>query len=296
MTQKTAHDFDQELLILFDAYVHGGIDRRTFLDRASKFAVGGVTAAMLLDQLSPNFVEAQVVKHDDARMVQEHIEYPSPNGSGTMRGYLARPAGASGRAPGILVIHENRGLNPHIEDIARRLAVDGFVAFAPDALFPLGGYPGDEDKAREAFGKLEQPKTREDFVAAAGFLKTRPECSGKIGAVGFCYGGGMVNYLATRLGGDLSAGVAFYGSSPDLAEVPKIRAPLMIQSAENDPRINASWPDFETALKAASVRYERHLYPGTQHGFNNNTTPRFDAAAAKLAWDRTLAFFRAHVR
>jgi carboxymethylenebutenolidase len=236
------------------------------------------------------------VRPDDARIQQEYLTYPSPAGSGTMRGYIARAAGASARAPGILVIHENRGLNPHIEDITRRLALDGFVAFAPDALYPLGGYPGEEDRARELFGKLEQPKTREDFVAAAAFLGERPECTGKIGAVGFCYGGGMVNYLATRLGSALSAGVAFYGSSPDVADVPKIRAPLMIQSAEVDPRINASWPAFEEALKAANVRYERHLYPGTQHGFNNDTTPRYDAAAAKLAWDRTLAFFRQHVR
>jgi carboxymethylenebutenolidase len=296
MERKTAHDFDQDLLILFDAYVHGGIDRRTFLDKASKYAVGGVTALMLLEQLSPKFLEAQVIKPEDARIQQEHIEYASPNGYGKMRGYLARPSGVSGKAPGILVIHENRGLNPHIEDITRRLAVDGFVAFAPDALFPLGGYPGDEEKAREVFPKLEQPKTREDFVAGAAFLKARPECTGKIGAVGFCYGGGMVNYLATRLGTDLSAGVAFYGSSPDLADVPKIRAPLMIQSAETDARINASWPAFEEALKAAKVPYERHLYPGTQHGFNNDTTPRYDAAAAKLAWERTIAFFRQHVR
>ena len=296
MERKTAHDFDQDLLILFDAYVHGGIDRRTFLDRAAKYAVGGVTAVMLLEQLSPKFLEAQVIKPEDERIQQQYLEYASPNGYGKMRGYFARPAGATGRAPGILVIHENRGLNPHIEDIARRLAVDGFVAFAPDALFPLGGYPGDEDKAREAFGKLEQPKSREDFVAAAAFLKARPECTGKVGAVGFCYGGGMVNYLATRLGADLSAGVAFYGSAPDLVDVPKIRAPLMVQSAETDARINASWPTFEEALKAAKVTYERHLYPGTQHGFNNDTTPRYDAAAAKLAWERTVAFFKLHVR
>lgn len=292
---KSAHDFDQDLLILFDAYVHGGIDRRTFLDRAAKYAVGGVTAAMLLEQLSPKFLEAQTVAHDDARIEQQYLEYASPNGYGTMRGYLAKPSG-SGRAPGILVIHENRGLNPHIEDIARRLATDGFVAFAPDALFPLGGYPGDEEKARELFPKLDQAKTREDFMAAAAVLKARPECTGKIGAVGFCYGGGMVNYLATKLGADLSAGVAFYGSAPNLPDVPNIKAPLMIQSAENDPRINASWPEFEAALKAAGVRYERHLYAGTQHGFNNNTTPRYDAAAAKLAWDRTVALFRQQVR
>lgn len=294
--EKTAHDFDQDLLILFDAYVHGGIDRRTFLDKAAKYAVGGVTAAMLLEQLTPKFLEAQEVALDDARIEQKYLEYPSPNGYGTMRGYFAKPANLSGKAPGVLVIHENRGLNPHIEDIARRLATDGFVAFAPDALFPLGGYPGDEEKARELFPKLEQPKTREDFIAAARFLKARPECTGKIGAVGFCYGGGMVNFLATKLGSDLSAGVAFYGSSPDLAEVPNIKAPLIIQSAETDQRINDSWPAYEAALKAAGAKYERFVYPGTQHGFNNNTTPRYDAAAAKLAWDRTVALFRANVK
>ena len=295
MERKTAHDFDQELLILFDAYVHGGIDRRAFLDKAAKFAVGGVTAAMLLDQLSPKFLEAQVVSPQDARLVVEYKEYDSPNGYGKMRGYLARPAKAKGKLPGILVIHENRGLNPHIEDVARRFALENFIAFAPDALFPLGGYPGDEDKARELFGKLDQTKTREDFVTAASFLKTRPESTGKIGAVGFCYGGGMVNFLATRLGSDLSAGVAFYGSAPNLADVPKIKAPLMIQSAEVDERINASWPAYEEALKAANVKYERYLYAGTQHGFHNDTTPRYDATAAKLAWERTLAFFKKSV-
>ncbi|HEX9167164.1 MAG TPA: dienelactone hydrolase family protein [Gemmatimonadales bacterium] len=296
MPQKTAHDFDQELLILFDAYVHGGIDRRTFLERAAKFAVGGVTAAMLLDQLSPRFAEAQLVRNDDARILQEYVEFDSPSGYGKGRGYLVRPAGGAGRWPGVLVIHENRGLNPHIEDVTRRLALDNFVAFAPDALFPLGGYPGTEDQARTLFPQLDQAKTREDFIAAAGFLKGRPECSGRIGAVGFCYGGGMVNFLATRLGADLSAGVAFYGSSPNVEDVPKIKAPMMIQSAEVDERINASWPAYEQALKAAGVKYERHLYPGTQHGFNNNTTPRFDAAAAKLAWDRTISFFNLHLR
>ena len=295
MTRKTAHDFDQDLLILFDAYVHGGIDRRTFLDKASKYAVGGVTAMMLLEQLSPKFLEAQQVAPTDARITQTYVEYPSPNGSGTMRGYLARPAGAAARHPSILVVHENRGLNPHIEDITRRLAVDGFLAFAPDALFPLGGYPGDEDKARELFGTLDQAKTREDFVAAAGFLRAHAESNGKLGAVGFCYGGGVVHMLATRLGRELSAGVAYYGSSPNAEDVPKITAPLLIQSAEVDARINASWPAFEEALKAAGVTYERHLYPGTQHGFNNDTTPRYDAAAATLSWERTLAFFRRYV-
>jgi carboxymethylenebutenolidase len=295
MERKTAHDFDQELLILLDAYVHGALDRRGFLDQAAKYAVGGVTAAMLLEQLSPKFAEAQVVRPDDARIEPEYLEYDSPSGYGRMRGYFVRPAAATGKLPGILVIHENRGLNPHIEDIARRLALDNFVAFAPDALFPLGGYPGNEDKARELFPRLDQAKTREDFIAAAGFLKARPECTGRFGAVGFCYGGGMVNHLATRLP-DLAAGVAFYGSAPNLDDVPKIKAPVLIQSAEVDERINASWPAFEQALKAANVTYERHLYPGTQHGFNNDTTPRYDAAAAKLAWERTIAFFNKYVR
>ncbi|HTM32635.1 MAG TPA: dienelactone hydrolase family protein [Vicinamibacterales bacterium] len=295
MERKTAHDFDQELLILFDAYVHGALDRRGFLDKAAKYAVGGVTAAMLLEQLSPKFAEAQVVKPADDRIKAEYLEYSSPAGYGKMRGYFVRPAKAAGKLPAILVIHENRGLNPHIEDIARRLALDNFVAFAPDALFPLGGYPGDEDKARELFPKLDQNKTRADFVAAAGWLKARPETTGKYGAVGFCYGGGVVNYLATQLP-DLAAGVPFYGSSPTTADVAKIKAPMLIQSAEVDERINASWPEYETALKAAGVKYERYLYPGTQHGFNNDTTPRYDEAAAKQAWQRTLAWFKANVK
>jgi carboxymethylenebutenolidase len=295
MERKTAHDFDQELLILFDAYVHGAIDRRGFLDKAAKYAVGGVTAAMLLDQLSPKFLEAQVIKPEDSRIKVQRVEYQSPKSYGKMDGYLAQPAKAAAKLPAILVIHENRGLNPHIEDIARRLATDNFLAFAPDALFPLGGYPGDEDKAREVFPKLDQTKTREDFVAAAEWLKSRPETNGKLGAVGFCYGGGIVNFLATRAP-DLGAGVAFYGSAPNLDDVPKIKAAMLIQSAEVDERINASWPDYEKALKAANVKYERYQYPGTQHGFNNDTTPRYDAAAAKLAWERTLAHFNQHLR
>jgi carboxymethylenebutenolidase len=295
MRRLTAYDFDQELLILFDAYVHGVIDRRGFLDKATKYAVGGVTAAMLLEQLSPNFAEAQVVKPEDPRIKAQSVEYAAPNGYGTMRGYLVQPAKAAGKLPAILVIHENRGLNPHIEDIARRLALEDFVAFAPDALYPLGGYPGTEDKARELFQKLEQAKTREDFVTAVSWLKARPETNGKVGAVGFCYGGGIVNMLATRVP-DLVAVVAFYGSAPNIEDVPKIKAALMIQSAEVDERINASWPAYEAALKAANITYERHLYPATQHGFNNDTTPRYDAAAAKLAWDRTLAFFNKYLR
>lgn len=295
MQRKTAADFDQELLILFDAYVHGGIDRRGFLERAQKFAVGGVTASMLLASLSPNFAAAQVVPKDDKRLKTEMLTYASPNGSGTMKGYLAMPANATGKLPGILVVHENRGLNPHIEDITRRLALDNFIAFAPDALTPQGGYPGDEDKARELFSKLDQAKTREDFLVAAKLLKERPECTGKYGAVGFCYGGGMVHFLSTRLP-DLAAGVPFYGNHPAVEEAAKVKAPLLIHFAAVDERINAAWPAYEAALKAAGARYTAHQYPGTQHGFNNDTTPRFDAAAAKLAWDRTMAFFNQNLR
>jgi carboxymethylenebutenolidase len=295
MQRKTAHDFDQDLLILFDAYVHGFIDRRGFLDKAAKYAVGGVTAAMLLDQLSPKFLEAQVIKPDDTRIKVQQIEFDSPKGYGKARGYFAMPAKPSGKLPAVLVVHENRGLNPHIEDIARRLATDNFVAFAPDALFPLGGYPGDEDKARTLFSQLDQAKTREDFIAAANWLRARPETSGKLGAVGFCYGGGIVNMLATQVP-ELLAGVPFYGSSPNAADVPKIKAAMLIQSAETDERINASWPAYEEALKAAHVTYERFQYPGTQHGFNNDTTPRYDEKSAKLAWERTVAHFNKYLR
>jgi carboxymethylenebutenolidase len=295
MEQKRADEFDQELLILFDAYVHGAIDRRGFLDRATKFAVGGTTAAMLLEALSPRFAEAQQVAKDDPRLKTEFLEYPSPEGSGTMRGYLVRPAKAKGKLPGVLVVHENRGLNPHIEDIARRLGLANFMAFAPDALFPLGGYPGDEDKAREVFPKLDQAKTREDFVAAAHWLKGRPDGNGKIGVVGFCYGGSIANMLATRLP-DLQAAVPFYGTQPKAEDVAKIKAPLLIHYAEKDDRVNAGWPAYESALKANHVAYQAYTYPGTQHGFNNDTTPRYDKDAATLAWGRTIDFFEKHLR
>jgi len=292
MERKQARDYPQDLLSLFDKYVHGVIDRRGFLVGAANFAVGGVTAAMLLQELSPKFAEAQQVPADDKRLTTEMLEYDSPQGSGMMKGYLARPLNAKGKkVPGILVIHENRGLNPHIEDIARRLALDNFMAFAPDALTPLGGYPGDEDKARELFQKLDQAKTLEDFVTAANMLRGRADCTGKIGAVGFCYGGGIVNLLATRMP-ELRAGVPFYGTQPPAADVPKIKAPLLIHYAENDERINAGWPAYETALKANKKKYKVFIYPRTQHGFNNDTTPRYDAAAAKLAWSRTVDFFK----
>ena len=295
MPLKTAQDFDQELLILFDAYVHGTIDRRGFLERAQKFAVGGMTAAGLLTALSPDFARAQVVPKDDKRIKTEVLEYPSPAGSGTVKGYLAKPANMTGKLPVVLVVHENRGLNPHIEDITRRLALDNFVAFAPDALTPLGGYPGDEDKAREQFAKLDQKKTAEDFVAAANFLKARPESSGKLGAVGFCFGGGVVHMLSVRMP-ELNAGVPFYGNHPAAADAVKVKAPLQIHFAGVDDRINSAWPAYEAALKAANANYTAHTYAGTQHGFNNDTTPRFDAVAAKLAWGRTLEFFNKNLR
>ena len=291
MTRKTAADFDQELLILFDAYVHGHLDRRGFLDRAQKFAVGGVTAGMLLASLSPDFAAAQVVPRDDHRLVTETLEFASSKGYGSVKGYLARPAKATSKLPAILVVHENRGLNPHIEDITRRLALENFVVFAPDALTPLGGYPGDEDKARELFAKLDQSRTREDFVAAAQVLKNRPECTGKLGVVGFCYGGGMAHLLSTRLP-DLNAAVSFYGNHPAAEDAARVKAALLIHFAGVDERINTAWPVYEAALKAAGVRYTAHQYSGTQHGFNNDTTPRFDATSAKLAWERTMAFFK----
>ena len=292
----TAQDFDQELLILFDAYVHGSVDRRGFLERAQKFAKAGMTAAGILAALSPDFARGQQVAKDDGRIKTEWIQVPSPQGTGSVKGYLCRPAGATAdtRLPAILVVHENRGLNPHIEDIARRLALDGFMAMAPDALTVSGGYPGDEDKARDAFAKLDQAKAREDFVASAQWLKARADCNGKLGAVGFCYGGGVVHMLSTRLA-ELNAGVPFYGNVPAAVDAAKVKAQLMMHFAENDERINAAWPGYEAALKAAGVRYSAYQYAGTQHGFNNDTTPRFDKASAALAWSRTVSFFKANL-
>jgi carboxymethylenebutenolidase len=250
---------------------------------------------MLLDQLSPKFAEAQQVAPDDKRLTAERVSFPSPKGYDKTSGYLVRPANARGPLPGVLVVHENRGLNPHIEDIARRIAIDNFVAFAPDALAPLGGYPGNEDDARALFQKLDQTKTREDFVAAVDFLEGRRETTDRIGVVGFCYGGGIAHMLATRVP-DLDAAVPFYGNSPDPAEAARVKAPLLIHFAEKDDRINAAWPAYEAALKAAGVKYQAYTYPGTQHGFNNDTTPRYDEAAAKLAWKRTIDFFNTHLR
>lgn len=294
-SRLTAKDFDPEVLKLFDQYVHGLMPRRDFLKSAAKFAVAGLGAEGLLNALNPRFAEAKQVADNDPRLISRYVEIPSPSGYGKVRGLLTRPAKAGGKLPLVLVVHENRGLNPHIEDIARRLALDNFIAFAPDALYPLGGYPGDEDKARELFPKLDQAKTREDFVAATRYLQQLPEGNGKVGVVGFCYGGGIANFLATRLP-DLGAAVPFYGNQPPAEEVAKIKAPLLIHYAESDDRINAGWPKYEAALVAAKVKYQAHIYAGTQHGFNNDTTPRFDEANARIAWRRTVDFFNQHLR
>jgi len=295
MERKKASDFDQELLNLFDRYVHGGLSRREFLDGAARFAVGGLTVAGILEGLSPNYAWAQQVPANDARLRAEYVEYPSPQGSGTMRGYLARPASTGGRLPGVVVVHENRGLNPYIEDVARRLGVAGFLALAPDALTPVGGYPGTDDEGRALQAKLDRNTMFEDFVAAANFLKAHPECTGRFGAVGFCYGGGVVNQLAVRLP-DLLAGVPFYGAQAPAEDISRIRARLMIQYAGLDQRINDGWPAYEAALKANNVSYTMHMYEGVNHGFHNDTTPRFDQTAATLAWDRTVAFFNEQLR
>jgi carboxymethylenebutenolidase len=295
MTRKTAKDFDPEVLQLFDKYVHGQLSRRGFLQSTAKVVAGAVAAEAVLEALSPQFAAAQQVPGNDPRIKATYVEYPSPNGYGKLRGYLVQPANIKGKLPTVLVVHENRGLNPHIEDIARRLALDNFIAFAPDALFPLGGYPGTEDAARELFPKLDQTKSREDFIAAANVLKTLPEGNGKVGVVGFCYGGGISNFLATRLP-ELAAAVPFYGGNPTLEDVPKIKAPLLIHHAGNDERLLAAWPKYEEALKAANIRYTAYIYPGVEHGFNNDTTPRYDTAAAKLAWQRTVDFFNKTLR
>jgi carboxymethylenebutenolidase len=299
LTKKTftkASDFHPEILRLFDDYVHGLASRRGFLKGASTYAaVSGATAVELLDALNPRFAAAQKVAPTDPRIKTEFVEIDSPQGYGKVRGLLARPANAQGKLPVILVIHENRGLNPHIEDIARRLAVDNFIAFAPDALFPLGGYPGDEDHARELFPKLDQTKTREDFVAAALYAQSLPDGNGKLGAVGFCYGGGIVNFLAERLP-SLGAGAPFYGAPPPLDQVAAIKAELALQFAGKDERINASWPAYEAALEKAGVKYQAYIYANVEHGFNNDTTPRFDQAAADLAWQRTIALFNRTLR
>jgi carboxymethylenebutenolidase len=288
-------DFDPGVWKLFDDYVHGVIDRRGFLRGASKFAVGAMTAGAMLSLLSPRFAEAQKVAADDQRIRAEYVEFDSPAGYGEGRGYLVRPAAAAGPAPLVLVAHENRGLNPHIEDIARRLALAGYIAFAPDALFPLGGYPGDEDAARAEFAKLDQAKTRADFLAAAGWLRQQEGGKGKLGAVGFCWGGGIVNWLATQLP-DLAAAAPYYGMSAPLEWVASIKAEMLIVLAETDERINTGWPVYEQTLKDADVRYRMLQPKGTQHGFNNDTTPRYNAEAAAEVWQETLALFERTLR
>lgn len=294
MSNDDAQQFPPEVFKLFDKYVHGAISRRDFIDRASAYSVAGLSGAAILDALNPKFAEAQQVAPTDKRIKGEFVEIPAP-GYGKLRGYLVKPASAKGKLPTVLVVHENRGLNPHIEDVARRIALENYIAFAPDALFPLGGYPGDEDKARELFQKLDQSKTREDFVAAEAYLNKLPDGTGKVGVVGFCYGGGMVNFLATRVP-DLDAAVPFYGTPPAAEDAAKIKAPLLLNFAENDERINAAWPASEAALKQAGVKYKAYVYPGTQHGFNNDTTPRYNKEAATLAWQRTMDFFKENLR
>ena len=295
MERKKAGDFPPEVLKLFDGYVHGRLDRREFLDSAAKFVVGAFTATAMLESLKPNFAWAQQVPKDDKRIRTQYLDYDSPQGHGRMRGYFAQPAEAKGKLPAVLVIHENRGVNPYIEDVTRRLALANFVAFAPDALTPVGGYPGDEDKARALFAAQDAKKREEDLYQAAQVLKARPETTGKIGAVGFCFGGGICNQLATRMP-DLAASVPYYGRQVPASEVAKIKAPLLIHYASEDENINKGWPAYEEALKANNVRYTTHIYPNTQHAFHNDTTPRYDEAAAKLSWQRTLDFFNQHLR
>lgn len=292
--RKTAKDFHPESLKLFDLYVHGDISRRAFLAGAARFAVAGMTAATLLQALTPNYALAQQIQPNHPQLDAQYLKFPSPKGYGELRGYLVKPKQRQGKLPLVLVVHENRGLNPHIEDVTRRLALAGFIAFAPDALYPLGGYPGDEDKARALFATLEQDKTSQDFVESVRILQKLPEGNGKVGVVGFCYGGAMANFLATELP-DLAAAVPFYGRQADLTKVPAIQAPLLIHYASEDERVNAGAKAYDEALKAAGKNARSFVYPDTQHGFHNDTTPRYDKAAAELAWARTIEFFNQHL-
>ena len=296
MERKKATDFPQELLNLFDRYIHGEIERRDFLESAKKFAVGGLTATAIWESLRPNYAWAQQVAKDDSRIKTEYATVPSPQGNENIRGYLVRPAHASGKLPGVLVVHENRGLNPYIEDVARRLGTANFIAFAPDGLTSVGGYPGDDEKGGKLFGQVDRAKMTEDFIAAARWLKGRSDCTGKLGIVGFCFGGGIANTLAVRMGSDLAAAVPFYGGQPPAADAAKIKAPLLLHYASLDAGITGRWPAFEEALKANHVTYTAYIYEGANHGFHNDTTPRYDEAAAKLAWQRTLDFFNKYLR
>ncbi len=293
--RRKASEFPRGVMELFDGYVHGRLGRREFLDRAAAFAIGGIAAAAMLEALRPNYALAQQVPKDDPRLRTSYESYPSPKGSGTMRGYLARPASATGKVPGVVVVHENRGLNPYIEDVARRLAVENYVAFAPDALAPIGGYPGDDEEAARLFQSLDAAKRTEDLLAAVPYLASRSDANGRVGAVGFCYGGGIVNTMAVRIP-DLAAAVPFYGPQPSAADTARIKAPLLIHYAGLDERLNAGWPAWKEALDRNHVRYTEYTYPNVNHGFHNDTTPRYDAAAAKLAWSRTLAFFAENLK
>jgi len=295
MDRKKASDFPQELLDLFHLYVHGDINRRAFLDRAGKFAVGGLTAAGIFEMLKPNYAWAQQVPKDDKRIRTEYATVPSPQGNGSIKGYLVRPANANGKFASVLVIHENRGLNPYIEDVARRLGTANFMAFAPDGLTSVGGFPGDDEKGAALFGKVDRAKMLEDFVAAANWLKSRPDSTGRLGAVGFCFGGGITNMLAVRVP-DLAAAVPFYGGPPPAADIPKIKAAVLVHHGELDTRLAETWPAYDAALKAANVPHEGYIYPKANHGFHNDTTPRYDEAAAKLAWGRTLEWFNKYLR
>jgi carboxymethylenebutenolidase len=296
MERKQASEFPQELLNLFDKYVHGELPRRDFLESAKKFATGGLTVAAIFESLRPNYAWAQQVPKNDPRIVAEQATVPSPEGNGSIKGYFVKPANASGKLPGVLVVHENRGLNPYIEDVARRLATANFMAFAPDGLTSVGGYPGDDEKGGAAFAKVDKPKMTDDFIAAARWLKARPDCNGKIGVVGFCFGGGIANTLAVRMGADLNAAAPFYGGQPPATDVAKIKAPMMMHYASLDTRITGNWSAYEEALKANHVKYEGFVYEGANHGFHNDTTPRYDEKNAKLAWERTLDFFNKNLR
>ncbi|MCL4842320.1 MAG: dienelactone hydrolase family protein [Bryobacteraceae bacterium] len=296
MDRMKASDFPQEVLRLFDRYAHGEIDRRGFLESAQKYATAGVTAAVMLESLSPNYAWAQQVPKDDARIKTEIVTVESPKGNGSIRGPLSRPANATGKLPGVMVIHENRGLTPYIEDVARRLAVAGFMAFAPDGLTSAGGYPGDEDQARALFPKVDRAKMTEDFEAAARWLKARPDCTGKLGVIGFCFGGAMTNAMAVRLGADMAAGVPYYGGQAPAPDVPRIKAALQLHYASLDTRVNAGWPAYEEALKANGVKYTMYMYEGANHAFHNDSTPRYDEQAAKLSWTRVLEFLNQQLR
>lgn len=294
--RKKASDYPQELLDLFHLYVHGELDRRGFLERAKKFATGAITAAALFESLRPNYAWAQQVPKEDTRITTEYVTVPSPEGNGSIRGYFVRSVKAAAKLPAVLVVHENRGLTPYIEDVARRLGTENFLALAPDGLTSVGGYPGDDDKGRELFPQVDRQKMFEDFVASARWLQARPESTGKLGAVGFCFGGGVVNNLAVRLGDAIEVVVPFYGSAPPLDEVSKIQAAVVVHHGSMDKRLVEGWPAYEAALKANNIDYSGYVYEGAQHGFHNDTTPRYDEDAAKLAWKRTLDAFNKYLK